>query len=296
MPKHRDRIPNKQQEYRPEMLPALGLPFTGAIYRRADLHRRFGGNKFSGIVPSKREPVIMIFHTEEPAQQFYKDGFDDGGLYRYSAEGSYGHMIWTASNKAVRDHEKLGLDLLLFERAQRKDGLWRFASVMQYVEHNIEQRVDKDGQSRNAIVFGLVPTSPTADEVPTSEIQEIDLSSLRALAEPVKEVEPPDEPRTSVRTIYLRSEAVRRYALARSQGTCEACGCLAPFQRDSGEPFLEVHHIDRLADSGPDRVGHVAAVCPNCHRRCHYSRDRLEYNWALRIKIAAIEGEPTEPG
>ena len=53
--------------------------------------------------------------------------------------------------------------------------------------------------------------------------------------------------------------------------------------------ILEVHQVDRLADNGPDKIDQVAAVCPYCHRSCHYLLDRVEYNSALRIKIAQIK-------
>jgi 5-methylcytosine-specific restriction enzyme A len=144
-------------EIQVELLPPEGPLSIGSIYRRADLHTRFGGNRFSGIVPSKREAVILLFHTEEPAQQFYRDGFDDNGVYWYSAEGSSGEMIWTRANNAVRNHAELGLDLLLFERAQRKGGLWRFAEIFRYSLHKAELRLDKTKKLRSAIIFGLVP-------------------------------------------------------------------------------------------------------------------------------------------
>jgi 5-methylcytosine-specific restriction protein A len=257
-------------------------------YRRADLHLRFGGSRFSGIVPSKGEPVVLLFHTEEPAQQFYHDGFDDNGIYWYSAEGSLGDMNWRPANRAVRDHAELGLDLLFFERVQRKDGLWRFSQVFYYFTNKREERIDKSGTARSAIVFGLLPVAANSVDLVTNDAAS-DLSALRAIAiEPVRSDN--SGIRSAVRNVYLRSDAVRRYALLRANGTCEACGLAAPFTGISGDPFLEVHHIDRLADNGPDRIDRVAAVCPNCHRRCHYSNDRLEYNSVLRTKLALIEG------
>jgi 5-methylcytosine-specific restriction protein A len=276
-----------------DQVPSSGPLLLTSIYRRSELHQRFGGSRFSGIVPSKREAAVLLFHTEEPAQQFYSDGFDDDGVYWYSAEGSSGDMAWTPSNRAVRDHAELGLDLLFFERVQRKDGLWRFAHIFQYFSHKLEQRVDKTGNNRSAIVFGLLSVTTLPESV-LIEAASMDLDSLRAIADAAT-----DPKRVGVslaiRNVYVRSEAVRRYALCRASGKCEACDSVAPFKDASGTPFLEVHHIDRLADNGPDKVDRVAAICPNCHRRCHYSTDRREYNSALRTKIAALEGiEPTE--
>lgn len=88
-----------------------------------------------------------------------------------------------------------------------------------------------------------------------------------------------------------RSELVRRYASLRTRGTCEGCGSPAPFVDDHGNGFLEVHHIFRLANDGIDEPGNVAAVCPNCHRRAHYSADRLAFQATLAAKVRALEQE-----
>ncbi|OLU13203.1 hypothetical protein BVH01_22925 [Pseudomonas sp. PA1(2017)] len=64
---------------------------------------------------------------------------------------------------------------------------------------------------------------------------------------------------------------------------------LAPFVRPDGRAFLEVHHMTRLADDGPDLPANVAALCPNCHRRAHYSIDRIEFGCALRAHVAFLE-------
>lgn len=275
-----------------EFVPPSGPLAIGTVYRRADLHSRFGGSRFSGIVPSKREPVVLLFHTEEPAQQFYSDGFDSDGIYWYSAEGSSGDMSWRPSNRVIRDHAELGLDLLFFERAQRKDGLWRFAQNFYYFTHKLEERIDKTGNSRSAIIFGLLPLTTNSVSLSTDG-SAAKLDALRD--EATTSVDPKlGGIKSAIRNVYVRSDAVRRYALMRASGSCEACGSIAPFIGMSGDPFLEVHHIDRLADDGPDRIDRVAAICPNCHRRCHYSNDRLEYNSTLRIKVAALESRRSD--
>ena len=270
-----------------EPVPEVGPLSLNAVYRRADLHVRFGGNRYSGIVTSQREPVILLFHTKEPTQQFYSDGFDENGVYWYSGEGTTGDMSWTAANRAVREHSERGFDLLFFERAQRKDGLWRFVGTFYFFSHKEDRRVDKEGKDRSAIIFGLLPLT-TETVTPISDGGAEDLARLRQDAQNAAD-DGKSTVRVAIQNIYMRSEAVRRYALVRASGICEACGCIAPFKNAAGTPFLEVHHIDRLADDGPDRLDKVAAVCPNCHRRCHYSIDRLQYNSELRTKIATLE-------
>ena len=120
------------------------------------------------------------------------------------------------------------------------------------------------------------------------EAANIDLHSLRSAAVAAADPERVGV-KEAIRNVYTRSKAVRCYALRRASGKCESCDSAAPFKDISGLPFLEVHHIDRLADNGPERVDRVAAICPNCHRRCHYAHDYRQYNSALRTKIAALE-------
>jgi 5-methylcytosine-specific restriction protein A len=95
--------------------------------------------------------------------------------------------------------------------------------------------------------------------------------------------------KTGTTTIFERSETIRQYVLARARGRCEACGETAPFVTSTGLPYLESHHIRRLTDGGPDDPRFMARICPNCHRRAHYSLDRQAFNEALLARIERLE-------
>lgn len=142
---------------------------------------------------------------------------------------------------------------------------------------------------RKAILFELAPLeafSSTADEdLSETAVQELMKDSLdelrrRALADSADH-RTPVERRALVR---MRSRAVRLYVLQRANGKCEGCGAAAPFTTVNGRPYLEPHQIRRL---GPDDPRWVAGICPNCHRRAHYSQDASEYN----TKLAEVVGE-----
>ena len=92
-----------------------------------------------------------------------------------------------------------------------------------------------------------------------------------------------------MRRVWLRSQAVRLYAQRRAQGICEGCGLPAPFVTPEGEPYLEVHHLRRLSDGGPDHPAHVASLCPNCHRRCHHAADARMYNAEVAGRVREKE-------
>ena len=71
--------------------------------------------------------------------------------------------------------------------------------------------------------------------------------------------------------VYDRNPDVVAAVLCRARGICERCNNEAPFlRRTNNEPYLEVHHINQLADGGEDTVDNAIAVCPNCHREAHY--------------------------
>lgn len=70
--------------------------------------------------------------------------------------------------------------------------------------------------------------------------------------------------------VYKRSPYVVAEVLLRANGKCQSCRCDAPFLKEDGTPFLEVHHIEWLSKGGEDSVGNAIALCPNCHRQAHY--------------------------
>ena len=89
--------------------------------------------------------------------------------------------------------------------------------------------------------------------------------------------------------IWQRSSKLKQYALKRANGFCEGCENKAPFITFEGRAYLEVHHITKISDGGLEDPRKVAAICPNCHRRAHYSRDREKFKMQLLEKIEIKE-------
>ena len=98
------------------------------------------------------------------------------------------------------------------------------------------------------------------------------------------------EPKRVSRVVdgFERDPAVKAWVLDQAKGICELCGNRAPFVDEDGYPFLEVHHVIPLADKGPDVVHNAVALCPNCHRRCHHSVDRIVAVEGLYGKVARL--------
>lgn len=82
--------------------------------------------------------------------------------------------------------------------------------------------------------------------------------------------------------VFVRNQLVVAEVLFRANGHCEQCKKPAPFLRESDKtPYLEVHHIIRLADGGDDTVENAIALCPNCHRKAHYGQKNEHTTWGL---------------
>ena len=144
-------------------------------------------------------------------------------------------------------------------------------------------------QGDSLVIYRLIPASNIFNDF---EIESVDppskVLSLAELALKINAKEKSankDKKKITVQEYKERSLLVKTYALLRSQGICELCEKPAPFITEKGAPFLEVHHIFRLADDGPDLPENVAALCPNCHREAHFSKSRTTLKDDLFEKI-----------
>jgi 5-methylcytosine-specific restriction protein A len=105
---------------------------------------------------------------------------------------------------------------------------------------------------------------------------------------------PPEGNRTPPKTKtggsqFVRDPGVVAWVLDLANGFCECCNKEAPFSNINGTPYLEVHHVRRLADGGPDIVENAIAICPNCHREFHYGQNREQLRNRLLNTIERLE-------
>ena len=77
---------------------------------------------------------------------------------------------------------------------------------------------------------------------------------------------------TSQTTSIERDPKVKAWVLENAKGICECCNKNASFIKENGLPYLEIHHMRRLKDDGPDTIANAVAICPNCHREIHYGK------------------------
>lgn len=122
-----------------------------------------------------------------------------------------------------------------------------------------------------ATAVGKLVSLPLAGGIPTGQLR-------------------PERVATS-RDEFRRCPHVFAWVLCASEGKCERCRRPAPFQRVDGTPFLEVHHVRRLAEGGSDRVTNAVALCPNCHRFLHHSPDAPAAVEGLYLSVSRLVRE-----
>ncbi len=206
-------------------------------------------------------------------------------------------------NRAVRDHQKHGKVLMLFEGIG--PGVYRFSSFMNCIDY-YEKNTDALGVERRTIVFRLMPVNTiiTGEPLKQSEVATtfLDLrpsvlSMVESSAAHTKNalLSVFDAPRDFNHKDDSRSDydqharMLQRYILERAHGFCELCGRPAPFVGADGSPYLEVHYINSPGDYGLSEPRSVIALCPSCHREAHYGAHSADMAERLSTTAANVE-------
>lgn len=131
----------------------------------------------------------------------------------------------------------------------------------------------------------VADTKPESDaEAFEEKVTRLRRRGVRSI--PQGQVQPERAPQTTLG--FKRDPLVKAWVLQTARGVCELCDQPAPFLGKDGLPFLEVHHVKPLAELGSDTPTNAAALCPNCHRRCHEGIDRAEARAALYKRVARL--------
>ena len=134
---------------------------------------------------------------------------------------------------------------------------------------------------RHCLRDGLI-TEPIVRAVSRAPLRVVALEAVEGLAQEV------------VVLSRARSGALRKAALARAKGTCEACEVrFGSVLGGRGVRVLQVHHRQQLAMNDVPRVTKVkdlAVVCANCHALLHMQPKRALTVEKLRSLLAADSG------
>ena len=275
-------------------------PFQlGQEYPRSELLFFVGSRQHqAGVLWGSSAPgcIIVTSGGRHGAKVGYSDEPLPDGSWWYFGQGRTGdHLLENPANRRLAK----GLHtVLLFTTREptaaevRHRGnyqkLFRFQGMFNACGHETVSPAQGARKGDKLLRFLLLPVGEAGTTSVPDGSGPSTLATMRAQLASVPQLAATAS-RLTVANYRQRSGLVRRYALLRAAGRCEACGGVPPFVDDAGNGFLEVHHIYRLADEGDDAPENVAAVCPNCHRRAHYSADRLAFQARLAAAVQAVE-------
>jgi 5-methylcytosine-specific restriction protein A len=142
---------------------------VGQIYpRQNDSHQVYGGQERGGIATPDGVPYIFLFAGDRGEQYGYSDGWKESGIFAYTGDGQVGDVQFVRGNRAVRDHLEDGRDLLQFVALPTK-GRYRFLGCFVCAGWLEGTGRDRNGATRQTIIFQLVPTSQTREPEPAEE-------------------------------------------------------------------------------------------------------------------------------
>lgn len=241
-----------------------------------------GGMRWSSTVGAL---VLIADHTKA----LYDDRWDGDVLF-YTGMGRLGDQTLTGQNLRLANHAVTSTPVHLFEVFHANQYEYRgevelASPVQQALQH------DDKGDERKVFVFPLRPRARSIATLPTvAEIDQMSRKRQRSIRhKTVAELlalaassgaETPGK-RSVISTQYQRSDAITVLVKRLANGRCDLCEQPAPFSTSEG-PYLECHHVERLADGGPDTLLNTVALCPNCHRRMHLAGGPVERQKLLK--------------
>jgi 5-methylcytosine-specific restriction protein A len=169
-----------------------------------------------------------------------------------------------------------GLRFMLGRIAEGSPGDLMIAlhSVMNHITYLQDISGSEPGLRRvHAEFVGRLRETAAFDESSLSLDNEVTTAladTSEARARRLQQASPMPEQQIVLARIFRRNPDVIAEVLLRAKGVCEGCTEAAPFLRADGRPYLEVHHLQPLAERGADTVENAIALCPNCHRERHY--------------------------
>lgn len=147
---------------------------------------------------------------------------------------------------------------------------------------------------------GLLPASEALDQAcpdvlvydnqPQADAevaQLIEADQLGGFITPVTGIVHPERVATTVDR-FKTSLEVRARVLGLAQNRCEGCGAGPAFEKVGGTGYWELHHVQPLAEGGPDTVENAVCLCPNCHRAMHFARNASERREALYVSLRRL--------
>jgi len=246
----------------------------GSHYSNDDICNAFLCSTQGGMRRSHKTNTLVLVANH--IKSIFDDRWD-GDTMHYTGMGLKGEQsLEFMQNKTLSESNTNGVDIHFFEVFTEKVYTYQGQVILTDKPFQ-ELQDDEDGNSRNVWMFplkrrdGSIPVIPKIELDKTLERRVKKASTLSLDELKSRASKSPAKPgsRVATTTTYQRDPNVVNYTLKRANGICELCEQPAPFNKKNGEPYLEVHHVEQLANGGEDTIENAAALCPNCHRKMH---------------------------
>lgn len=227
-----------------------------------------------GMRKSNKTNTLVIVSDE--TKGLYRDVWKNGVLH-YTGMGRVGDQVLEGNqNNTLYFSDTNGVEVHLFEVLKKKEYTYR--GIVRLVDEPYKGRQpDINGNIRDVWMFPVAPIFEAEQNV-SHELTEQEIIKLsdKELARytAVKNVK--KEPKKTETVVYYRDPYLKQMVKRIADGKCQFCGKEAPFVDKQGAPYLEAHHVIRLADGGRDAIDNVVAICPNCHRKAHVLNDEID--------------------
>lgn len=237
-----------------------------------EMRELFKCGNMGGMRRSKQTGTLVIISDE--TKGLYRDVWKNGVLH-YTGMGKLGDQILEGNqNSTLYYSDTNGVDVHLFEVMEKS--IYTYRGVVKLADKPYQSMQPDDIDNMRKV--WMFPVKPIAEDTTIMKLSEKEIVKLsnKELIRKSKMSRVDREPQKVETIVYYRDPYLKEIIKRIANGKCQYCGAEAPFNDKNNEPYLEEHHVKRLADGGSDTIDNVVAICPNCHRRMHVLNDETD--------------------
>ncbi|WP_120004363.1 hypothetical protein [Nesterenkonia muleiensis] len=166
----------------------------GDTVRRRAIHERYGGQQQGGISTPRAIPDLLIFTDPSSGARYGYDKFEglrEDGSYAYTGEGQRGDQKLERGNRAINESASKGKTIRLL-RTNGVNVTYVGAFTTDDLPYEVEMIPDIDGDSRQGLIFNLVPVTARLDLLPEYGGEKLTQDGRAAAAPQVQSWSRPD--------------------------------------------------------------------------------------------------------
>ena len=157
------------------------FPFKpGEKILRKELHKLIGGSVQGGICPTSSGHILLFSDPKHGEEFGYFNGWD-GDTYLYYGQGPEGDMEFERNNKALENHKKDGRRVHLFNGASGEVIYENQFELDDERPYDLVEDLDKNDETRVAIIFRLKPITKQATSLPETNIKVMNESGVEVV-------------------------------------------------------------------------------------------------------------------